>query len=131
MIYKKSITTPANTAENAPIRTVLKMGNGVIHKMDIVFPPGCQQLVHVQIKRAVHQLFPTNAEESFNSDGETISFRTHHPLRAEPYQVEIITWNNDDTHNHTILVRLGLLRKNILTPWLISWREKFASAEDV
>ncbi len=130
MIFKYEISTPANTSEANAMSTPMQVSKGIIHKLDVVFPPGCQRLLHVRINRALHQVFPLNPEASFASDAETISFREYVALNAEPYELQTITWNDDETYDHTIIVRLGILRKQIIAPWLINWREKFNTAED-
>jgi len=130
MIYRWKITTPANTTEANAEETILQLGRGIIHKLDIVFPPGAQQLHHIQISRAKHQVWPTNIGESFASDGEPITFREALIMDQEPYQLEVKTWNDDDTYDHALLIRIGLLRKKFIMPWLVTWREKMGVFEE-
>lgn len=115
MIYRFNISTPANTAESAKQKTVLKVSRGVIHQLDIVYPPGPSGLLHLQIAKALHQLWPSNPSGSFAADQNMITFREHYELMTDPFQLEAYTWNLDDTHDHSVIIRLGILpRKNIL-----------------
>lgn len=115
MIYAFHIATPANTTEADPLKTQLQLCQGVIHQVDIVFPPGCAGLAHLKILKGVHQAFPTLPATHFAGDDDILSYREHLELSHEPYILDAITWNEDDTYSHTITVRLGILKKkNIL-----------------
>jgi len=114
VIYSWDLTTPANTPEDAPKEWVLKMAYGVIHQVNIIFPAGCAGLAHIKIFRGANQVWPSNLEGDFAGGDEVISFREFFPLETEPFQLEAITWNEDDTYDHTIIVRLGLLRREYL-----------------
>jgi len=129
MIYRFPITTPANTTEENRLETRLPLMKGVIHKLEIYFPPGAQMLHHIRILDALHQCWPTNSDESFACDNFTIAFREHLYLKEEPYELIVYTWNDDDTHDHTLVIRLGILRLKYIAPWLLSWREKITSSE--
>lgn len=124
MIYRFGITTSANTTEANATETDLPLGHGIIHKIDIYFPPGCSGLLHVVIRDALHQVFPFNRGESFAGNGETISFLEHLSLEAEPYELRAYTWNEDDTYDHDCIIRIGLLKKEFITPELMTWSEK-------
>jgi len=114
VIYSWDLTTPANTPENVPKEWTLEMAYGVIHQVNIIFPAGCCGLARIKIFRGVNQVWPSNPESSFAGDDEVVSFREFFSLETKPYQLEAITWNEDDTYDHTIIVRLGLLRREYL-----------------
>lgn len=111
MIYRLGITTPANTPEADKQRTNLKLTAGTIHQIDILFPPGPSGLLHVQINRGLSQIWPSNPDESFAADNNVISFNENYEILQEPVQIEVYTWNLDDTYDHQVIVRIGLLRK--------------------
>lgn len=114
MIYRFGITTSYNTPATEKQKTILKLGEGIIHQIDIVFPPGLAGKTHAQITRGLHQVWPTNPDEDFASDNNVISFHEHYELDEEPYQLEVHTWNTSTEHNHLIIVRIGLLRKKFV-----------------
>ncbi len=130
MIYRFLITTPANTSEKDAQQTEMKLGKGVIHKLDIVFPPGPQRLLHLKIAQGAHQRWPTNPDQSFASDGEPITFREGLELNEEPYILSAWTWNEDTVYEHAVIIRLGLLRKKYIMPWLQTWTEKMRFTEE-
>jgi hypothetical protein len=131
MIYSFSISTPANTPESAKIDTQLKIAYGIIHSVEIQFPPGPCGLLHIHINDALHQLFPYNASEDFASDNETISFREFIPALIEPYILTAHTWNLDDTYAHLIIIRIGILTPEIIAPWLMTYQERIQAAMGV
>lgn len=128
MIYNYPIVTPANTAINDLQITPIKLAYGVIHKLDVMFPPGCVGLVGLAIHTALHQVWPTNTGDFFVADGETISFRESHALLFEPWELHVKTYNLDDTYSHTVHVRIGILPPEVVAPWLQSYNERVLAA---
>ncbi len=115
MIYRFGISTPANTSKGNQQKTVLKIARGIIHQLEVIFPSGPGGLLHVKINRGLHQVWPSNSDEAFASDNESLSFREHLELLTEPYKLEVYTWNEDDTYPHSVIIRLAILpRKFIL-----------------
>lgn len=116
MFYDYSFEIPANTTEARPERQDVRLTHGVIHRVEIGFPGGCAGLVHLQIKRGLHQLWPSNPDGSFNSDNYTIVFNEYQPLKTHPLTLTLVGWNLDDTFPHTIEVRFGVLPEEVLMP---------------
>lgn len=114
MIYRYGISTPASTLEANKQKTILKLERGVIHQIDIDFPPGPVGLCHVHINNALHQVWPTNQGEDFAGDDVHISFREHLEIVHPPFELEVYTWNLDDTNEHTIVIRLGILARKFI-----------------
>lgn len=92
----------------------VKLTHGIIHRVEVGFPSGCAGLVHIQIKEGLHQRWPSNPEGSFNSDGYTIGFDEHLKFYEEPYILTLVGWNLDDTYDHIIEVRFGILPPEVL-----------------
>lgn len=124
MIYTAHITTPANTAATAPVVTNLQLVRGVIHLVEFEFPPGNQFLHRLKVLREGRSLFPTNPDGYLTADGNLIAYREYVEIRDIPTRLRIETWNLDDTYDHAVLVRVGVLPKAILTPWLRTWQER-------
>lgn len=121
MIYSFSITTPKSTVEANKAKTELKLTGGIIHQVDILFPTGCMGYAYIAINDGLHQLWPTNPDEYFHTDGETISFEEFYDLKYGPHVLTAYTYNLDEKYPHTIIVRLGVLRmgelKGVWFPW--------------
>ncbi len=116
MFYDFSFQIPANTTQKSPTELRCKLTHGIIHRIEIAFPAGCAGLAHLQIKEGLHQLWPTNPEGSFNTDGYTIVVNEFQELYRSPYTVTLVGWNDDDTYSHTLEIRFGILPKQILAP---------------
>ena len=116
MFYDFSFTIPANTAEANPLRKDIKLTHGIIHRVEISFPSGCAGLVFLQIVQGLHQVWPTNPEGSFNTDDYTVAFNEYYDMTEEPFTLSLIGWNEDDTYDHTLEVRFGILPMIVLKP---------------
>lgn len=114
MIYRFSISTAADTTFANRQRTTLPLARGVVHQIDILFPPGPQALLHLILKRGLHQVWPSNSEENFAADNDKISFREHYEIISRPFQLEAYTWNEDDTYSHAVIIRIGILARKFI-----------------
>lgn len=108
MIYTASITIAANTAKVDATRTVLRVGKGLVWRLEVEFPPGCAGLAHLFIEDGNYQMFPATSGEDFASDGTVISFDDLYLKNAAPYEFVITTWNLDQAWDHTLQVRAGM-----------------------
>lgn len=125
MIYRFGIPTTTDDTKASPKKTILPLTKGIVHQLDVVFPPGCAGTLHVIIRDALHQVWPTNPDENFAADGQVITFKEHYDLEEEPYELQAYTWLEDASHPHSCIIRLGILPRRILTPWLTKWWERF------
>jgi hypothetical protein len=116
VFYDFSFTIPANTPANTPEELACKLTNGIIHRVEIGFPKGCAGLVSLAIRRGLHQVWPTNPDGAFNTDNFTILINEHYPLLEVPYILTLVGWNLDDTYDHTLEVRFGILSEEIIMP---------------
>lgn len=108
MIYTASIKIDANTAEADATRTILRVGKGLVWRIEVEFPPGCAGLAHCFINDGGYQLFPATPGESFASDGSVISFDDLYLKNAAPFEFAITCWNVDQAWDHTLQVRIGM-----------------------
>lgn len=115
-LYSLDITTDANTAEASKKLTQMKVNDGVIHKIDIVFPPGCAGLVKMQMLDGGHQFVSSTEGQYLSGDSETINIPEFYEIEGGTRNITIKTWNLDDTYPHTIQVRIYILPKNVLLP---------------
>ena len=116
MIFELDLVVPANTLATAPVRLDMLLDHGIVHRVEVGFPFGCNGKVLVVIRRALHQVWPTNPEGRLKANGFTISFPAWEELLAEPYQLEAYGWSPGTTYAHTIQIRLGVLPLEVLQP---------------
>lgn len=108
MFYDFPLLIPANTTPVKPVSMDCTICPGVIDRVMFIFPPGAAGLAHVRVARGGHQLWPSNLDGSFASDGEFLDFTESYSLDETPYTLLFSGWNLDDTYSHTITLRLGI-----------------------
>lgn len=116
MLYSVDITVPANTARLDRLKNILKVWKGVIHDFEIIFPPGCAGLVKCAIFHGGHQIIPVNDGSFLSGDTFPIKGRDFIDLKNETNNLFIHTYNEDDTYDHVVTVRLWVLDKKFLLP---------------
>lgn len=119
VFYVKEISTAANTSQYAAIKTDARIWAGVIHRVEVQFPPGPTGLLHVTIWHGGHQIFPSEELMDFASDDETIAFNDFYRLVPGDNKIVIRTWNEDTVHAHEVRVRIGVMPEFLLNPQLI------------
>lgn len=108
MVYTKTITITNNTTRPNATETLMTITSGLIWLLEVDFPGGCCGLAHIQIFDGSYQIFPASPGESFACDGITLKLDDLYYKLEPPYQLKIITWNEDTLWNHTLSVRVGL-----------------------
>ena len=111
MIYSKHISKAKHPTEPPYQRTPLRVTKGLIYKVELFFPRGSAGLMGAAIFDGGFAVWPSNVGEFFTGDDELISFDDLYLKEAAPYQLDIYTYNNDDTHSHAVDVRIGLVSK--------------------
>ena len=118
MFYVKDISTPANTSRLSPVVSDIKVWSGVIHRVEVVFPPGPSGLLHVTIWHGGHQVYPSTEGMNFAGDNESSEFNDFYPLPLGFNTITVKTYNEDDTYAHTCRVRFGVLPRWLVDPTL-------------
>jgi hypothetical protein len=113
MFYDKALTIPANTLENAPEELEVKLTHGVITHVEVEFPPGCHGMVSTYIRRGLHQVWPTNPDSRFASDGRAIIWEDYYELFDEPFTLTIGGYSLGTTYDHEITFRFEVTDQEI------------------
>jgi hypothetical protein len=108
MIYLATITTLCNTSKADAKETVLEIGKGLVWLFEIEFPAGCSGLMKVQIFDGLYQVFPATPDEAIRGDNIVVSYDDLYLKLAAPFELKIKTWNEDEVHDHTVQVRVGV-----------------------
>lgn len=108
MIYVKSITAAVGRNISNPVVEVLSVCKGLVYRVEFDFPPGCCGLLHVRVFDGSYQVYPTSRDDSFHGDASVIAFDDCYLKNIPPWEFRIVVWNNDDTWDHTIQVRVGI-----------------------
>lgn len=113
MIYSAQITTVKNTAKTSLKRTRLSITRGLVYKVEFYFPRGSAGLMGVVVFDGSYSVWPSTLGEFFTGDDVIISFDDMYLKEAAPFHFNIYTYNLDDTYDHIIHVRIGLVSKEV------------------
>lgn len=116
MYYDFAVLVETSHKVDSPKEQVLKLTRGVIHRVEVEFPAGCQGMVYLKLLHQEHQVWPTNPDGSYNAEDYTIPIGEHYKLASEPYALKAIAWGVGCSYDHTITVRIGILPEEILSP---------------
>ena len=113
MIYTADISTLENTFKVDAKPTVLKVTKGLVYRVEVEFALNCAGLAYCVICDGTHQVWPSNPGTWFRGDGSIIGFDDTYLKLIEPFQFDIYTYNLDDTYPHTIIIRIGMVSKDV------------------
>ena len=116
MNYTVDFTLNSGGSSANPQVKYVKVTDGVIHKIQIVFPAGCSGLVHVAIYDGGHPIAPSTAGQYYRGDDEVVDFPEFYEIKGGTRYLQIIGWNEDDTYDHTIMVRIFILPRWAIMP---------------
>lgn len=106
MIFVSAILTPKNTAKTAPKLTSIPIVLGKITQVMVLFPPGLNGLAHIKLLYGLQQLFPTNEQGDFAGAAVLINWAEDIDITHDPSKLTALTWNDDNTYDHTITVHV-------------------------
>jgi hypothetical protein len=110
MFYDYAVKVPAGTAKKTPYQATLKLTAGVILRLDVEFPAGCRGYVYATVNHGGHQLYPTNPSDALNAEGFTIQAWDLYPIVDAPFELKVLAWSPECTYDHTLTVRVDLVR---------------------
>jgi hypothetical protein len=109
MDFKYVVKTTKNTTEPHAVLTDMKLTEGVIRKVQLLHPEGCHGLAYASIWFGGHQLYPSNPEVAYHGNAVPMEFEDNYELKG-PAILKLKTWNLDDTYDHSVYVRITVLR---------------------
>lgn len=113
MIYVANITTPKNTAKSALKKTTIKVTSGLVYRVEFYFPAGSAGLMGVAVFDGSYQIWPSSVGEFFIADDDTIRFDDMYLKESAPFELQCYTYNEDDTYDHFVAVRVGLVSSEV------------------
>lgn len=118
MLFTWDIEVPANTLETAPVTETLQLSAGVITRIGIKFPAGCNGMVGVRLRHAESQILPIPRGEWVSGDDEEVESSEHIEFSREKEQLKIQAISPNTDYDHTISVRITMLPAYIALPYL-------------
>jgi len=113
MIYTLTVETPKEIFSDNKQRRSISITKGLVYKVEIAFPPGSMGLLHVAIFDGSYQLWPSTPGETFYADSYTLEFEDLLLKLVLPWEFQIETYNDDDTHPHALQIRIGMVDKEV------------------
>lgn len=92
---------------------MVSITKGLVYKVEFDFPPGSAGLLGCAIFDGSYQVWPSSLGNWFTGDDVVISFDDVYLKESAPYNFTIVTYNEDDTYDHLINIRIGLVSKKI------------------
>jgi len=114
MLFKASITIPANTASTDPTVEMLKIAHGIISKFMVRPRPGHAALAHLVILHHEHQIAPSTEGMDLSGDTFPIDWEEYYESYQPPYELKLKGWNDDDTYPHTFDVFVAVLPRKAI-----------------
>lgn len=109
MFYDFAILIPAGRGEDNPVEEEINLTYGIIHRVEVEFYPGPRRYVWVKIFHRDHQIWPTNLDGSFQTDGYTIAFDEYEEMLESPYVLKVRGYSPNADYPHVVTVRIGIL----------------------
>ena len=91
----------------------ITLTRGLITRVEVGFPRGCCGLVRVQVHDKGWQIVPWTPGESLAWDGYVYQHDMQYPMVAEPYEVTVRTWSEDDVYTHRIYVGICMIEGDV------------------
>jgi hypothetical protein len=104
-----TIDNPPLGSESNPVHTVISLTKGTLASVLIDFPLGCRRLVKIYITYNARRLIPFNLVEPMAYDDKLFAVPMDFDLGDPPYELEVFSWNLDDTYPHQLTVGVNML----------------------
>ena len=116
MLFVEEINVPAGTPEDKPVEQVIKLKPGVLTKIQVLFPFGCNAMVKVKILHGEKIIVPANPEKWLVGNGETVNITLALEHYDEPFQIKVLAASPGTSYEHTIYVRAEVLPEELAFP---------------
>lgn len=116
MLYCIEITAPANTPKENAVEQQIMVEEDVIVKVSVRFPPGPSGLLKVAVFYGEEQITPHYQYSWISGDDEVIEDTLYFKCPEKPCPITIKAYNEDDTYDHTALVRVLALNEEYALP---------------
>ena len=117
MDYVFHLLIGANTGADEPEEQEVDVGVGIIHLVEIEIPRGCNGMVYGAVRQGLHQVWPSNPDGAYRSDGRVYSTREHYPIVRDAPSLTIQGWSPGTTYPHTVQFRFSVLPREVMEPW--------------
>jgi len=121
-VYVLALTIPADTPEDEAVWEFVELEEEVLLSIDCFFPPGCFDLVRVQVYYGETQIAPKPPGAAFRGDGFKVTHPTWWRLPDSPTRLRVKGWNLDTQYQHTPLVFFTTQPLRLAVPVQLAWK---------
>lgn len=108
-LYHKTLTVSKNTPEANPVKLEILIQQRIIVKVDVKFPRGCHDMVHITGFYGIKQLFPYEKEDSITGNAESVSTLEWLEAPEVPFKITIKGWSPGTAYSHSPIIRVVTL----------------------
>jgi len=117
MLYVKTITVPANTPKDQAVKVEVTIEERVLFFIQVRFFPGPMNLLKVAVFYGELQIWPHRDFEWAQGDDEVVWDMPLLEFKRAPYTLTIRGYNEDDTYDHSAIIRIIALER-IYIRWI-------------
>lgn len=117
MDFVFDLLVPLNTLKDDPEEAEVDPGTGIITLVEIEIPRGCKGMVSGAVSQGIHQVWPSNTQGAYHSDGRVYSAREHYRVKKGDAPFLIHGWSPGTTYSHNVQFRFTVLPLDIAEPW--------------
>lgn len=129
MFYVFPYTITTSDVEAAKHEETLRLTQGVIHQVDVLFEDGCNHAAHVMIFNGDFQVWPSNRGQTIRGNATVVSFREFYEIDSGAATLKAFMWGDGVIDGVEVVVQIGLLPKKIIQP--MSFEELLAAAAGI
>lgn len=108
MLFSGEITIPAGTSLVSPATQSIPLIKGLIHQIDVFFPPGNHALAYITFAKATHQIWPTNTEGFIKGNNTLLTGSVFHFLAEAPFEIEVRGFSPTAVYDHIVYFYIWL-----------------------
>ena len=116
MLFVEEVNVPAGTEENNPVEKEIELKPGVLTKIQVLFPFGCNAMVKVRVLYGEKIIIPANPEKWLVGNGETVNITMALEHYDEPFRIKVIACSPGTSYDHTIYIRAEVLPEELAFP---------------
>jgi hypothetical protein len=119
MFYEYVINVIAGTKSTQPIEVDALVDPGILTRVEVDFPDGCNNEVYIALIEGTYQIVPRNPEQALKANDYVIPITEYYPLTRGHNQLNIRGWSPLAAADHEIIVRLTVEVEEIASPLLV------------
>lgn len=117
MDFVFDLPVPANTSKDEPEELEVDVGVGIVHLVELEIARGCKGEVYAAVRQGLHQVWPTNPDGAYHSDGRVYSRREHYEMTRGAPPLVLQGWSPGTSYAHNVQFTFSILPVEIMEPW--------------